>query len=115
MTSFESSQHQLNSAKLITTGVIVHDATSRQEQADLTTTGVIVHDTPPEPPDSSWLCQIWNSLMHHLLRGHEPQIRQKRNAAGDVYYYGYDPQSGRSAHFTSDTDLRAWLERLPYQ
>ena len=115
ISSSSQNNYQDNTAKLITTGVIVHDATSGQEQAELIATGVIVHDaTPEQQPDSSWLYQIWNSLMHHLLRGHEPRIRQKRNAAGDVYYHGYDPRSGRSIHCAIETELRAWLDQLPY-
>jgi hypothetical protein len=78
-------------------------------------TGVIVHDAMPGQPNSSWFSRTWNYLMHHLLRGNEPRIWQKRNAAGDIFYGAYDPDSGQLAHFTSDTELRIWLEQLRYQ
>lgn len=98
MTSTPHQRYQTTSAKPIATGVIVHDAALEQTQCN-----------------PSWLSRAWNYLMHHLARGNEPRVWQKRNAAGDVFYYGYDPYSGRTAHLTSDIDLRAWLEQLPYQ
>jgi hypothetical protein len=82
-----------NSAKPIATGVIIHD--SNRDRA-------------------TWAHRLWQYLMHHLLRGHEPRVWQKRNAAGEVYHCGYDPYSGRTTYLTSDTDLRAWLDQLPY-
>lgn len=64
---------------------------------------------------ASWLSTRWTSLVRYFTEAREPKIRQKRTAAGDVFYHAYDPYSGRSAYLTSDTDLRIWLEQLPYQ
>lgn len=89
-------QHQATSTKLIATGVIVHDA------------------TPEKQSNASWLSSAWNTLMHYLLRGHEPRIQQKRNAAGDVTYRGYDPRTGNSIQSGTEADMRNWLDQLPY-
>ncbi|MBD3886805.1 hypothetical protein IFO70_34780 [Phormidium tenue FACHB-886] len=98
MTFTPQQKYQTTSKKPIATGVIVHDAVPQQKQ-----------------PNPSWLSRTWNYLMHHLLQGNEPRVWQKHNAAGEVFYYGYDPYSGQTTHLTSDIDLRAWLEQLPYQ
>ncbi len=64
---------------------------------------------------ASWFSNGWNSLIHHFTRVNEPRVQPKRTATGEVFYHAYDPYSGRSAYLTSDTDLRIWLEQLPYQ
>lgn len=89
-------KHQISSAKLMNTGIIVHDA------------------SPEKQLNSSWLSRAWKYLMHHLLKGHEPRIWQKRGINGEVFYNGYDPYSGKSTHFATETEMRNWLDRLPY-
>jgi hypothetical protein len=97
MTSTPQQKHQTSSNSPITTGVIVHDATPEQKQSN-----------------SSWLSFVWNYLMHQLLRGHEPRVWQKSNAAGEVTYHGYDPHTGSSIQCGTEADMRNWFDRLPY-
>lgn len=75
-------------------------------------TGVIVHDNNRDR--TAWVDRLWQSLMHYLLPGDEPRIWQKRSAAGELFYHGYDPRSGRSIDCTTETEMRAWLDQLPY-
>lgn len=95
MSSSPSKQHQ-TVAKPIATGIIVHDATPEQKQ-----------------PHLSWLSRALNFLKRQLLRGNEPRVWQKRNAAGQITYHCYDPHSGRSTYCDSEIEVMEWLDRLP--
>jgi hypothetical protein len=66
-------------------------------------------------PRLSWLSHAFSIFVHYFFQGSGPRIWQKRNSAGEVFYRVYDPKTGRAAYLTSDTDLRAWLDKLPYQ
>lgn len=80
--------------------------------SQLIATGVIVHDNNRDR--FAWPYRLWQYLMHHLLHGDEPRIWQKCNVAGEVFYHGYDPRSRRLIHCATKTELRAWLDQLPY-
>lgn len=56
----------------------------------------------------------WAYLVHYFTKRPEPRVWRQRNIAGGIFYCAYDPYTGRSAYLTSETDLRAWLEQLPY-
>lgn len=40
----------------------------------------------------------------------EPQISQRRDRAGQLQWRVYDPMSGQSSQFSSENDVRIWLE-----
>lgn len=63
----------------------------------------------------SWLSSVWDTLVQSLTRNHELKVWKKRTSADDIFYCAYDPYTGQTAYLTSDTDLRSWLESLPYQ
>ena len=88
---------QTNSTELVNTEIIVHDTTHEQKQSCL-----------------SWLRYFCTYLMHHLLRGYEPWVWEKRNSAGERYYRCYNPHTGCSIHCNTETEVRAWFEQLPY-
>ncbi|NJO41746.1 MAG: hypothetical protein HC865_14215 [Cyanobacteria bacterium RU_5_0] len=58
----------------------------------------------------SWMNKVWNIIADLLVPNTEPQIMQKRDRNGQDWWYVYDPQTGESAWFTSETEVRAWLE-----
>jgi hypothetical protein len=98
----------------------MHSSKYQQNQpgdsTELMTTGVIVHDAKPEQKQSYlfWLRHCCTALMHHLLRGNEPCVWEKHNSAGEIYYLCYDPRTRRSVHCGTETEVRVWLDQLPY-
>lgn len=60
-----------------------------------------------------WLQQRSQRLISSMTGSPEPQIRQLRN--GDLRWRAYDPISRRAAHFTSEQELRQWLEQRYYR
>ncbi|MBD1867415.1 hypothetical protein H6F95_08910 [Cyanobacteria bacterium FACHB-471] len=45
----------------------------------------------------------------------EPQISQKRDRSGEVFWRVYDPTTGESARFNSELEVRFWLEQRYYR
>jgi predicted DNA-binding transcriptional regulator AlpA len=45
----------------------------------------------------------------------EPKVSEKRNRNGHPYYQVYDPVSNASATFSSEAEIRAWLEQRYYR
>jgi hypothetical protein len=41
----------------------------------------------------------------------EPKVYERCDRLGNLYYQVYDPVSGISAKFSSDTEIRIWLEQ----
>lgn len=83
---------------------------------DISTFAAHLSDIQPQSSSLiSWFSYGWTYFIHYFTKSREPRVWQERSAAGDIYHCAYDPYSGRSAYLSSDTDLRAWLEQLPYQ
>ncbi len=57
----------------------------------------------------STLSRIWNALFTSV--SDEPRIWQKRDRFGNVWWYVYDPISHRSIQFSSEQEVRRWLEK----
>lgn len=54
-----------------------------------------------------FLEQYFLAPMSHL---DEPKIWEKRDRSGNVFYKVYDPITGISNQFSSDLEVRIWLE-----
>ncbi len=62
---------------------------------------------------ASWIRKIWQFISEDM-NNREPQIWQRLSRDGTLYYYAYDPISGRSLNSASEDEVRMWLEELPY-
>ncbi|WP_143467513.1 hypothetical protein [Leptolyngbya ohadii] len=59
--------------------------------------------------------QVWQSLSHHLMKDNEPQVWQRRDRYGNVWWVAYDPASGRSLLCSTEQEVRIWLEQTRYR
>jgi hypothetical protein len=50
-------------------------------------------------------------LTQWLQARDEPRITQRHDRQGNLYYQIYDPMTGRSASFGSESEIRWWLEQ----
>ena len=58
-----------------------------------------------------WLKSSLNKWVYY---SQEPKITCKKNRQNNCYFQVYDPVSRRSANFTSEAEVRAWLEERYY-
>jgi hypothetical protein len=71
-----------------------------------------------QPSDNpSWIqnlrSRFWQGLKGiaaFLSQPEELQIRQRHTRSGELVWDVYDPQAGRSASFTTEEELMAWLD-----
>jgi hypothetical protein len=58
---------------------------------------------------------FWRQVVEGIIGNQEPQIWQEVDRHGQLYWHGYDPQSGN--YFTSDSEaeMRVWVEQRYYQ
>jgi hypothetical protein len=45
-----------------------------------------------------------------VTSSHEPQVKQKCDRYGNQYWQAYDFNSNKSYTFTSEQDVRVWIE-----
>jgi hypothetical protein len=80
------------------------------------------HEQKPENeiknPHQSKLASLssrcWESLTQLFTRNTEPYIWQKRDRHGNLFWQLYDPSTNRSATFSSEDEVRIWLEERYY-
>jgi hypothetical protein len=58
--------------------------------------------------------RIWDTLATQLIGHSEPIVRQVRDRAGSLIWHVHDPETGYSGCFSSEQEVRAWLERRYY-
>ena len=60
-----------------------------------------------------------NNQLQHLWRyfsqRQEPKIWHKRDRYGNFYWLVYDPTTGHSSSFSSEKEVRVWLEQRYYR
>lgn len=61
------------------------------------------------------LGQILLSILNILSANGEPQIKQKRDRSGEIFWRVYDPTTGESARFNSELEVRFWLDQRYYR
>ena len=57
------------------------------------------------------LKQISREIIGRLDRT-EPIVKQARDKKGRIWWYVYDPTTGRSAHLASEEEVLIWLDEL---
>ena len=55
------------------------------------------------------------ALLTYFLGSREPQILTKRDHDGHIYYVVFDPIDQRRHTFSSEHDVRTWLDKRYYQ
>lgn len=63
---------------------------------------------------ASWSRQFWMSLTKWLVSSTEPQVSQRRDRYGMLIWRIYDPATNQSATFSSEYEVRVWLEQRYY-
>lgn len=66
-----------------------------------------------QSPILGWFYSIQHgaiALVHALIRDHEPIVRCRKSTTGIVWTV-YDPEQQLSHTFTSEDEVRCWLEQ----
>jgi hypothetical protein len=63
----------------------------------------------------SVLNRIWQHLIAIFTKLPELQVKHRSDRFGNTWWEAYDPVTGRSASFGSETDMLAWIEARYYQ
>ena len=58
--------------------------------------------------------QIQQLLANFLSRVNEPKIVAQKNSYGKVYFKVYDPQTKWTGTFSSEQEVRIWLDQRYY-
>lgn len=53
-------------------------------------------------------------LFTHAANSADPQISHKRDRQGRLIWYVYDPATHQSAQFSSESEVRSWLDQRYY-
>lgn len=67
-------------------------------------------DSSEQPKLIGQLKAIAQKLIHWLVTKPELTVKQKVDCFGNVIWFVYDPMSKRSAHLTSEEEVRIWIE-----
>jgi hypothetical protein len=57
------------------------------------------------------LDQIWESWVNAISNRYEPQVLQRRDRKGNNYFKTYDPETRKSNTFSSEQEIRIWLDQ----
>ncbi|MGG6296045.1 hypothetical protein ACQ4M4_16780 [Leptolyngbya sp. AN02str] len=73
-------------------------------------------DATPTPSQamskaSQWLSKFSQTMVTRLAGTQEPQISQKRDRNGGVSWVVYDPLTSETLYFSSEAEVRMWLEQ----
>lgn len=72
----------------------------------------------PQKRNFSWvngLKQLAKSFVRSIANSSEPRISKKVDRNGNLYYKVYDPTSGASAVFSTEQEIRIWIDQRYYQ
>lgn len=58
--------------------------------------------------------QFWLWLRSNLLSSDEPRVWFTRDRAGQTWWHGDDPVTGRSINYVTETEMRVWIEQRHY-
>jgi hypothetical protein len=70
--------------------------------------------TQPKVVNRSGFDRLLDFLLNTFGQTSEPKIRRKRDRDGNEYFRVYDPSTGMSSTFTSEQEVRIWLDRRYY-
>lgn len=57
------------------------------------------------------LINLWQDIKHSLISQSEPQIKQKSDRDGNLYWQVRDRQTNQSYSFGSESEVIAWIEQ----
>ena len=94
-------------------------------QLELITTD-FEHPTPAKSSKSSGFNKVWagpkaclgqigQSLLHYFCGSMDPRILTKRDRQGNDYFVVHDSCSQEHHTFSSEAELRVWLDKRYYQ
>ncbi|MFB2938725.1 hypothetical protein ACE1B6_26030 [Aerosakkonemataceae cyanobacterium BLCC-F154] len=63
----------------------------------------------------SWLVKFWGFLVEVCTKEPELKIVERKDRAGNTFYYIDDPMTDRSFYCASEEEVLIWLERRYYQ
>jgi Sec7-like guanine-nucleotide exchange factor len=58
--------------------------------------------------------RFWKAVSHLLIQTSEPSVTQKSDRSGHHYFQVYDPMTRKYGEFSSEQEIRAWLEQRYY-
>jgi len=61
-----------------------------------------------------YIGQVWHEIVLKLTPSNDPQIYEKRDRHGNTYFHVYDPLTGLSSTFSSEDEIRIWLDQRFY-
>lgn len=64
---------------------------------------------------STFASNQWQYLWSYFNQRLEPRVWQKRDRYGNLYWVIYDPTTGYSSSFSSEKEVRVWLEQRYYR
>lgn len=59
----------------------------------------------------SLVSRVFQTLVAKLSGGNDPQIKLKYSPSGHEYWHVYDPITGKAETFTTEADVRIWVEQ----
>lgn len=68
-----------------------------------------------KPNFLSKLNKIWQYLIAVLTKQNELQVKQKSDRFGNTWWNAYDPATGESVSFGSETEMLIWIEQRYYR
>ena len=57
------------------------------------------------------IANIWQDIKHNLISQSEPQIKQKSDRDGNLYWQVRDRHTNKSYTFGSESEVIAWIEQ----
>jgi hypothetical protein len=71
--------------------------------------------TKPQSGNRFSFDRLWEFLLNTLSTSAEPKIHRKYDRHGNLSFRVYDPSTGLRNTFTSEQEVRAWLDQRYYQ
>lgn len=57
-----------------------------------------------------WLGQKWNELMEAIAKSSQLSV-ERVSANGDIFWYAYDPETGKALYAESESEVLDWIEK----
>lgn len=75
---------------------------------------LVTHSDPDEKRNSGFvsnLNRIWHKIVQSIVESNEPRLYSRKNRCGSPYWEIHDPIIGRRVFFSSEAEVRDWLDR----
>ncbi|AFZ61215.1 hypothetical protein H6G54_29250 [Anabaena cylindrica FACHB-243] len=59
--------------------------------------------------------KFWRRFVDFLYREPEPEVWERRDRHGNIWWSAYDPATGQSAYLASEQEVMIWIEQIYYQ